>query len=336
MDKIHDCEELDVIYGCGLIGVVSLDSSGLITRANRTFAEMTGNQAADLSGRNIFDFLVGQDDLEAEFAGENWPNREIFRREMFFRRNDGSRAYCLVSGKSLKPVTDSAFIMVVDDITQKVDAEALLKASLREKEQLIHEVNHRVKNNLQVVASLIDMASLRLSNGHTPEVLGNIRSKIHTIAMIHEQLYQGESLYDIDMGTHLRALMRYIRSTYDALIRSSTCVVTIDIDREGVKIPISRAIPFSLVLNELVSNAFKHAMASRSDGELKVSMWTDDDGKVFAEVRDNGPGMDLSIDLDKTGNLGLKLVRNIVSLQLKGTFEIVGGEGLCVKVSFRI
>jgi PAS domain S-box-containing protein len=218
------------------------------------------------------------------------------------------------------------------DVTERKRAEEQIQASLREKEVLLREVLHRVKNNLQVISSLLDMRSLRTADQQTIDFLTDARAKVHTMALIHSQLYQSERVDQIDMGNHAWELVNYLSQVYATKSRLITPVI----EPSDVYLSITQAIPCALILNEVISNAFKHAFQEGQKGTIEISIRREANDTIFLRVKDDGIGLPEAIDVDTTGSLGLKLIRNLVQEQLKGRLQIKRDKGTEVAVEFPI
>jgi two-component sensor histidine kinase len=192
-----------------------------------------------------------------------------------------------------------------------------LESSIKEKEYLLQEIHHRVKNNLQVISSILDMSRLRTQDPTAVGLITNARSKIQTMAFIHSQLYRSERIDQIEMGSHTRELVRYLSSVYSGEGR-----ITCHVEIGKVYLSLTQSIPCALVLNELISNAFKHAFVSQFQGIIEVSMEIAAGNAILLSVKDDGRGMPDDFDLARVESLGLKLVKNLIERQLKGSIKL--------------
>jgi len=214
--------------------------------------------------------------------------------------------------------------------SERKRAEEQIKASLKEKEVLLKEIYHRVKNNLQVVSSLLDMRSMRTHNQEAIDLLTEARAKIHTMALIHGQLYRSDRFDRIDMGTHIRELASFLSEIYFTSKR-----VAIDvIEPTKVYLPVTDAVPCGIALNEVISNALKHAFKEREKGTIEIFMEKSASDTIFMRVKDDGIGMPEGVDIHRTNSLGLKLVRNLVQEQLMGKIEVERNDGTEVTIQF--
>ena len=206
-----------------------------------------------------------------------------------------------------------------------------LRKSLKEKETLLQEVHHRVKNNLQVISSLLDLSSLRVHDQQATNMLTDARTRIYTMSLIHSQLYTSERLDKVEMGRHVRELVNYLSEVYEKQ-KGITTVIEIP----DIYLPVTQAIPCATVLSELISNAIKHAFRGKPEGMVEISMNKSDESIIIVRVKDDGIGIPGEVDIDKTNSLGLKLVRNMVRKQLGGKIRLVRNGGSEFIVEFKI
>ena len=217
------------------------------------------------------------------------------------------------------------------ELSERKLVERQIKASLREKELLLKEIHHRVKNNFQVISSLLDLSSLRTRDKEAISLFTDARTKIHTMAFIHAQLYQNDRFDKIDMQSHIRDIITHLSQLYGAKKN-----ITPIINAYGVSLSVTHAIPCALVLNELVSNVFRHAFEEGKEGTVEVSMEQSSDVTISVKVKDDGIGMPEEIDIHKVETLGLKLVRNLVQKQLRGKLQIERNNGTEIVIEFKV
>jgi two-component sensor histidine kinase len=224
--------------------------------------------------------------------------------------------------KPLDPEIVRAKVSVFADLFRQ---RKQLEASLREKEVLLREVHHRVKNNLQVITSLLH---LQASTQAPPirALLAESEARIRSIALVHENLYQAETLESIDVDHYFAALVSALVSTFD------TGRVEVSVSRTGVHLPIDNAISCGLIVNELVSNALKHAFPGGRHGSVVVALRRPFPDVLVLEVRDDGCGLPDSMDIRNATSMGLRLVQSLTH-QLEGTIEIdrANGTAICIR-----
>ena len=229
---------------------------------------------------------------------------------------------------SLSPTHPSCIIALLRDITERKLAEARVKASLAEKEVLLKEIHHRVKNNLQIVSSLIDLQASETADETVREMFRECRNRVRSMAMIHERLYSAEDLARIDMAQYLSTLTNDLARSY--AFSSPHRGLRLEVDQ--VFLDVERAIPCGLIVNELVSNALKYAFESEAVGEIVVRL-TPESGGLELTVSDNGVGFPAEVDYRDTQSLGLRLVNSLVH-QLDGEIDMPAGEGTSFVILF--
>ena len=214
-------------------------------------------------------------------------------------------------------------------LEQRVQARTSeLTASLREREILLQEVHHRVKNNLQVISSLINMQMRQLAAGASREALEECQSRVLAIALIHEQLYQSDDYAEVQFSEYARSLAASVFHTL-GIARND---IKLELAIEPIPLSIKRAIPCGLMINELITNALKHAFPGDRGGTICVTLGRADD-KLQLEVRDDGVGLPESWDIRTSESLGLRLVRTLTR-QLAGDLAVHGQPGTCFQITF--
>jgi len=212
-------------------------------------------------------------------------------------------------------------------------AEDQIKASLQEKEVLLKEIHHRVKNNLQVIYSLLRLQSAHIKDKHDLEIFKESRNRVMSMAFVHEKLYQSEDLAMIDFAEYSRKLATSLFHSYAAYPE----IIALEINVEDVFLGIDNAIPCGLIINELVSNCLKHAFPKGKKGKIRVELRSDKDlhagDKFTLTVSDDGIGFPKDLDFRNADTLGLQLVTTLVK-QLKGTIELDRDGGTEFKITF--
>jgi two-component sensor histidine kinase len=218
---------------------------------------------------------------------------------------------------------------VGEDITDRKQAEEKIRASLKEKEVLLKEIHHRVKNNLQIVSSLLYLQMARTQHPGAVAALMESRNRVRSIARIHEKLYQSANLASVDMGEYTRSLVPDLQHSHRVEGSSVRLVVNIG----DVLLGITEAIPCGLIINELVSNSLKHAFPKERSGEITIEMIKTSANQTTLTVRDNGIGLPEHVDFRNSPSLGLDLVNSLVQ-QLSGSVELDRRDGTAFKITF--
>jgi PAS domain S-box-containing protein len=209
------------------------------------------------------------------------------------------------------------FTAILRDVSEQKLIENKLRESLKEKEILLQEVNHRVKNNLQVILSLFALQGESTDDPERIAMLSEIRLRIQSMAMIHEKIYKSERLGQINFHQYVKDLTTEIFHTYS----TSSGSVRLNLEVAPVSLEINRAVPFALILNELTSNALKYAFTAKEKGNLSISLKLEKDKLLLLTVCDDGVGIPKKIQFSKTKTLGLRLVR-VLTHQLNGKAEL--------------
>jgi PAS domain S-box-containing protein len=218
------------------------------------------------------------------------------------------------------------------DITERKKAEEKIKASLKEKEVLLQEMHHRVKNNLQVMSSLLKLQSRQIGDERYAEMLKESENRVKTMALIHEKLYQSEDLAGIDLGGYVKSLVRGLFSAYGA----EAGRIKLRTEFEDIRLGVNYAMPCGLVINELVSNSLKHAFPDGKGGEIRVAMRAIGENEVELVVSDNGVGIPAGLDFRNAESLGLRLVSMLAEEQLGGQVELDRTEGTRFEIRFGV
>jgi two-component sensor histidine kinase len=222
-------------------------------------------------------------------------------------------------------------VAALEDITDQVETEEQIRSTVREKDVLLREIHHRVKNNLTIITSLLSLQQGRIENAEQAvEAFAESRSRVHALAQLHQMLYQSENLEVIDFADYLRDAVSRLRNAYDPGGR-----VTIRLDLDSVELDMDSAIPAGLIFTELFSNAFKHGTSETTGGQLRVSLRRGEDSHATLEVADGGTAGPSEHEQGGDSSLGLELVQALTE-QVRGRLEIDTDQGMRVRVDFPI
>ncbi|RJS73217.1 PAS domain S-box protein [ANME-2 cluster archaeon] len=312
------------------------DRNGNYIAANKAFADKTGTPVDEIAGKTDYDFFPEKqadayraEDQEVMESGE--PKYGI---EEVVTRADGEPMWTSTS-KSPFFGHDGVVIGMVGithNITELKNAENRIKASLKEKEVLLREIHHRVKNNLQVVSSLLDMQARGARNEDTVDALTESRNRLNAMALIHAQLYESSDLSEINMKGFVDTLLMQLFQSYQVQDTTITPIISI----VDYPFPISMAVPVGLIINELLTNALKYAFVNRKEGTIKVSLTASEEGRINLMVSDDGTGLPAGFDINATRTLGLRLVKILTEDQLRGNLEVLSKEGTTFNIEFDI
>jgi PAS domain S-box-containing protein len=326
--------------------ILSKSLDGVIRSWNPGAQRLLGYRSEEIIGQSIT--LLLPDDRQSEETmildrirnGHRVSNFETIRR-----RKDGSQVDVSLT---ISPILDRAGVIVgaskiMRDITERkhyveqlrelnAELEARIRArtsELKERDVLLQEIHHRVKNNLQVVSSLINMQIRSLVDLPTRSALQQCQSRVQAMAQIHEMLYQAKDYARIPFAKYSRELTTRVLSASGM----SPDDVSLVFDCEELSLAVDQAIPCALILNELVANTLKHAFPNSASGEIRVDLRPVAGDRVVLAVSDNGIGLSPKFDPQRTNSLGLQLVVTLVE-QLDGHLEITGERGTTFRITF--
>lgn len=204
-----------------------------------------------------------------------------------------------------------------------------IAASLKEKEMLVKEVHHRVKNNLQIISSLLNLQSRYVHDKSVLEAFRESQNRVRSMALLHEQLYRPGGIEEVDMGKYIKSVADHLYISYDAISSD----ISLHVDAGNICFDIDTAVPCGLIVNELVSNALKHAFPDGRRGEIEITLRVTDEKKFVLNVSDDGIGLPEDLDMEKGTSLGLRLV-NSLAQQLRGKSEFRAENGTEFKITF--
>ena len=208
-------------------------------------------------------------------------------------------------------------------------AEAQIKASLQEKEVLLKEIHHRVKNNLQIISSLLNLQADYLKDNQAIEIFKVSQNRIESMALIHEKLYQSKDLAKINFADYIQELATSLFCSYEVNLNA----ITLKMNIEDVILGIDSAIPCGLIINELIVNSLKHAFPEGKQGEISINFCSKNANEFELVVSDTGIGLPKDLNLQNTKSLGLQLV-NALTNQLEGHIKIIKDSGLKISINF--
>jgi PAS domain S-box-containing protein len=312
-------------------GIWSIDENANTTYVNQAMADILGYSADEMMGKSLFDFMDDEGKIDATDKMER--RREGIKEVHDFRfiHKEGHNVWTLISTNPLfdKHGDFSGALGMLSDITHRKQMEAQIKDSLEEKEILLKEIHHRVKNNLAVISSLLELQSQYIKDKEDQELFRESQTRAKSMALIHELLYQSIDLKSIDFSEYMRTLINELFRTY--LVDPG--LVKLDMDLENVKLDINTSIPLGLIVNELVSNSMKHAFPDGREGTIKINFKLEDDHYLMS-VYDNGVGFPEDLDFKNTDSLGLRLVNSLTD-QIDGIIKLDRSQGTEFKITFK-
>ncbi len=305
---------------------------GLLKFVNRTAIEMTGYSEAELISRPFLEFIHPDDRkmvmdhhrrrLAGETAQPRYDSRLLIR--------DGGVRWFEIGAVPLDWEGRPAYLGFLTDVTDRRKAEESIQASLREKEVMLREIHHRVKNNMQVISSLFNLQAGKTRNTECRKILKEGQTRLRAMSLVHEKLYQSHDLSKIDLAVYVRSLADHLFNVY----LTDPNQVRLEMNFEEVPLDINSAVPCGLILNELISNSLKHAFPESRKGMIRIGVRPGPDDTIIIRVADNGIGFPKNLDFRQSESLGLQIA-NLLVAQLEGTIELNRENGTIFTVTFR-
>jgi PAS domain S-box-containing protein len=303
--------------------------TGKITEVNAMASAMFGYSTDELLHMNLRDFgiLKTQEKYQKVYQELLTTSHAVFETEI--PTKSGHLLPVEVSARLFTFQDKPTVLASIRDISQRKANERAMQESLQEKQLLLKEIHHRVKNNLQVIISLLNLQSRYITDPAILSVITESQHRVKAMALVHEQLYQTRRFAGINFKDYIQSLTSNLMSTFSN--RSQKIEMNINID-ENTWINIDSAVPLGLITNELVTNSMKYAFPDARTGRIEISLITDN-GNYILVVRDNGVGMPENFAWEKAQSLGLRLVR-MLTRQIRGTITRIPGEGTGFRIEF--
>jgi PAS domain S-box-containing protein len=310
---------------------ISRMEDGLFIDINEGFEKLTGYSRQDVIGKTSLELNIwANPEDRVTFVQRLQEEGQVYNMEALFRIKDGSFHTGLMSAKVIDLGGVSYILSVTRDITEIKIAEERIRSSLHEKEILLREIHHRVKNNLQAVSGLLSLQSSFIEDADLKERFRESENRVKAIAIMQEDLYQNHDLIGIDFALHIKILVENLLASYG----KSSSNIDLDLDLVSARLLLDTAIPCSLMITELVSNALNHAFDKDRKGKIRVRFYTDESGLFNIQVSDNGKGFPEDIDFRTIKSMGMQLVCTLVE-QLGGTIEMSREKGTTFSITFR-
>ena len=322
------------LYEATSDAVMLLDEQGFFDCNHATLAIFGCSNKEQFYGKKMSEFSPqfqpnGQDSssLEAERISTAMQTGSC-RFDWIHKRVDGSEFPAEVLLNAMEINELKIIQAVVRDITDRKRDEDVIKASLAEKEVLLKEIHHRVKNNLQVISSLLKLQSRYIQDSRVSEMLKESQNRVRSMALVHEQLYQSKDLSNIDFAEYIQNLAHNLFQAYEINAQG----IKLETNITQCSLNIDTAVPCGLIINELVTNALKYAFIGQIKGKINID-FTLDNRVCVLTVRDTGIGFPQDLDYRKARTLGLRLVGSLVK-QIRGKIELLETAGTTFKITF--
>jgi len=326
-EAVLESERFHAVFENTPVGIAMANETGNFLRTNKAFQEMLGYSSDELMCMTFADIThrdYREDDLRRFLEMLN-GKRDHSNIEKQYVRKDGKTITTKLTVTAIRDINCKFLydIGMVEDITERRRAEEETLKALREKEILLKEIHHRVKNNLTIITSLLALQSYLLDDKKVVEAFEDLINRINSMALVHEKLYESKNLEHIDVKAYLNTLVHELSRSFSHPDKE----IKTHVDARVVNLNIDRLIPLGLLINELVTNSYKHAFNETDKGEIRVSVIADDACRITMKVSDNGCGLPQDMDPDNyQKTLGIRLANELAG-QLGGTLTSSNNNG---------
>ena len=314
-------------------GIITTDNNGKIVLFNPSLENMFGYGIDEIKGKHVT--ILMPDRYKKQFVNKlekfKSTGRHEFDRKTYESiglKKDGTEFPFEISIATWGSKENKFTTSIIRDVTERQRNEKKLQNSLNEKEMLLKEIHHRVKNNLMIISSLLNLQSRYIKDEESKNIFKESQNRARSMALIHERLYQSTDLKRIDFGDYIRTLSYDL---YDTYVMDKT-LISLNVDVGDIMLDIDISIPLGLIINELVTNCLKHAFLLDESGKINIKFQTLDN-KYQLEVKDDGIGFPQDIDYKNTDSLGLRLVTSLTE-QIDGEIELNNISGTSFKITF--
>ncbi len=337
-DELRESEaRKSSILEAALDCIITMDEHGRIVEFNPAAEKVFGFHKSDVIGVELAETIIPAEYRDAHRRGMAHYLRTSEgpvlgkRVELTGQRADGSNFPLELAVTAISFGRKQIFTAHLRDITERKQAEQLVKAQLAEKQTLLQEIHHRVKNNLQIISSLLSFQQQRATDPGVVAQFQQSRNRVEAIALVHERLYQSENLHEIDFASYVRELTDYIMQSFGA----DAAKVQLTVTGGGFSVNVEKAVPCALILNELISNSMKHAFPGGRRGAIRIELGEDAAaGLLTIRVSDDGVGLPAYANRGNLHSLGLRLIHRLAD-QLQGKVEILNPpEGAAFQLIF--
>lgn len=331
LEIIRSRDLKEAIFNESTDAIFLVDSETLITldcnhRAVELFEASSKDEIINISGHWLQRYQFSETELIE--IGKEIKLKGFWVREIEYVTKKGNFFWGNLAAKKIQVADRSMNLVRVTDISERKQTEDLIRASLREKEVMLKEIHHRVKNNLQIISSLLNLQSSFIEERQTLTVLQESQNRVRAMALIHEKLYQSKDLARVNFAEYIQNLTLNLFRSYQVKANN----VTLETEIRNISLSIDLAIPCGLIINELVSNALKYAFPNDRRGEVFLKL-SEEENQITLVVADNGIGLPKDFKMQTVKSLGWELVRNLTK-QIKGSIALQTSGGTQIQITF--
>ncbi|HKK44645.1 MAG TPA: PAS domain S-box protein [Balneolaceae bacterium] len=303
-----------------------VNKKGDILRWNKKMEAITGYEAKEISGLNIFDLSPNHEMHKIRKAFSQVFSKGFAEIESVTKTKSGGEIPFYFVASTINYQGQDCVIGISVDISETLKYKKQLEESIKEKETLLSEIHHRVKNNLAIISSLMELHLMENENDEVKRILRESQNRIKSIALTHEQLYNEQKFSEINYSENIRRLIQNIKDTFNTSVK-------FDLDLDNIDLNLNLALPASLLINEIVTNAIIHAFEDGQENTISVHLKKKDD-HIHLRVKDNGKGMLENHEGKKSDTLGMQLI-NVLADQIDAEMNHYNDAGTVYEFQFQ-
>ncbi|NQY73608.1 MAG: PAS domain S-box protein [Candidatus Margulisbacteria bacterium] len=330
--KITSSLDFRAIFDNAAMGIMILDVKRKIIQCNFSCQRLLGYEDSEMVGKNIKSLLYQRDKARDDyfFIMLAEGKRDSFKVETRFICKNGVvlDTTLTVSICRKETLKHPLIVAIIEDISKRKNAENKLRKSVHEKDILLKEIHHRVKNNLQIVTSMLNIKANSIQNQHIKKVMEDCRERVHAMSLIHETMYQSPDVSQVDFTKYIKNLVNMLFIAYNT--RADEIKLSLDV--EDIFLSLDSAVPCGLIINELVTNALNHAFPKGRQGIVSVSVYRKVN-LIHICIQDDGIGIPPEIDPNAASSFGLYLVHVLV-MQIEGELSVNVEKGTRLQLTF--
>jgi PAS domain S-box-containing protein len=310
--------------------LLMVDNDNRVKMVNQSFENLFGYSEEELLGKDIDQAIVHEDQQgdSPRMPGEDFRDGKFYKDVVRYTKDGEPKDILLGAIPVYLDDEPIAGFGIYIDITEQKENQRKLEQSLEEKRVLLEEIHHRVKNNLAIISGFLQLQAFEIEDEKTKQVLNDSQLRIQSIAIVHEMLYQSKNFVDISFEAYVKRLIETVRNTLPLDHQH----IDISIEAADVSLDINQAIPCAILINELVTNSYKHAFQEQDKGKIWVTLKQNTD-HIDLIVKDDGVGLPEDFSIEEKNSIGMNLIQTLTD-QLNGVLEISSRNGTCFEVSF--
>ena len=314
-------------------GFVIVDATGNVLDANQEYLRMTGAENFDqIMGRNVQEWTAPYDrERNLKEVKKCFEKGYVTNLEIDYIDKNNNVTPVEINARLGEHEGKPIILAIMRDISERRHAAEKLQQSLTEKEALLKEIHHRVKNNMQIISSLLSLQAEKVKNPEAMAIIKDSRDRVKSMGLIHEKLYHKGNLAQIDFGDYIHSLCKEIARSY----QNPDLRIRFDINAANFFLPIDIAIPCGLLISELITNSIKHAFSETREGTIGIFFQNHPDNTVTLGVKDNGKGFPADLDVTTSDTLGLNVIKNLTR-QLGATIKLGTEDGTAYEFNFSL